>query len=278
MTPTTDDRPEHDPAATSIRPHAARRLHRPRHAVHRRRRPRRGRLPPARPLADPGRDRRARPVRHDRRVPHPVDRRSASGSSPRPSRSPRNEPSRDASASSPGPARTTPRPRSGPPAGRPSSARTPRSSWRPTTTGPTAGCSTPTSGRSPTRATCRSSSTTSRHGPARTSTPTRSCGWPSTRASSRSRRPAAISSRSRGSAATGRATSRSSPATMPGPCRSSRWAATASSPSPPTRSRASSSRCAPPRGPATGMPPGGSTSAGCRCSSATSVAARTRSR
>ena len=115
-----------------------------------------------------------------------------------------------------------------PPAAPPSSAPTRRSSSRPTTTGPTAGCSRRTSGRSPTRATCRSSSTTSRRGPARTSTPTRSCGWPSTRASSRSRRPAATSSRSPGSAATGRATSRSSPATTPGRCRSWRWAATAS--------------------------------------------------
>ena len=41
----------------------------------------------------------------------------------------------------------------------------PRSSSRRTTTGPTAGCSRRTSGRSPTRATCRSSSTTSRRGP-----------------------------------------------------------------------------------------------------------------
>ena len=55
-------------------PDAPRRVHRPRHAVHRRRRPRRGRLPPPRPLADPGRHRRPRPMRHDRRVPHPVDR------------------------------------------------------------------------------------------------------------------------------------------------------------------------------------------------------------
>ena len=44
-----------------------------------RRRARRGRIPPPRPLADPGRDRRPRPVRDDRRIPHPVEPRSASG-------------------------------------------------------------------------------------------------------------------------------------------------------------------------------------------------------
>ena len=55
-------------------------------------------------------------------------------------------PSRDRIRSSPGPARTTPPPRSARPAGPPSSAPMPRSSWRPTTTGPTAGCSTHTSG------------------------------------------------------------------------------------------------------------------------------------
>ena len=54
----------------------------------------------------------------------------------------------------------------------------PRSSSRPTTTGPTPGCWRPTTARSRTRATCRSSSTTSRRGRAPTSTPTRSCGSP----------------------------------------------------------------------------------------------------
>ena len=62
---------------------------------------------------------------------------------------------------SPGPGPTTPPRPSGRPGGRPTSAPTPPSSWRPTTTGRTAGCSRRISGRSPTRATCRSSSTTS---------------------------------------------------------------------------------------------------------------------
>ncbi len=44
----------------------------------RRRRSRRGCLPPPRPLADPGRDRRPRPVRHDRRGPDPQRPTSAS--------------------------------------------------------------------------------------------------------------------------------------------------------------------------------------------------------
>ena len=166
-----------------------------------------------------------------------------------------------------------------PPAGRPSSAPMPPSSSRRTTTGPTAGCSRRTSGRSPTRATCRSSSTTSRRGRARTSTPTRSCGSPSTRASSRSRRPAATSSRSPGSAATGRATSRSSPATTPGRCRSWRWAAMASCRWP--SNEIPGELVAPVRGGAgrrLGRRPAGSTSAGCRSSSPTSAAGRTRSR
>ena len=56
------------------------------------------------------------------------------------------------------------------------------------------------------------------------------------------------------------------------------WVATASSRSRPTRFPASSSPCAPPPTPATGRPPGASTTAGCRCSWPTSGAARTRSR
>ena len=217
-------------------------------------------------------------MRDDRRIPHPLDRRART-----PDRRDRRG-RRGTALARPDPggrrdrARTTPPPRSGRPAGPPSSGPMPRSSWRPTTTGRTAGCSRRISGRSPTRATCRSSSTTSRRGPARTSMPIRSCGWPSIRVSWRSRRRAATSSRSPGSAATGRAMSRSSPATTPGRCRSSRWAATASSRWHRTRSPASSWRCARPRWPATGTRPGGSTTAGSRSSSATSGAARTRSR
>ena len=119
------------PTIPATRPHAARRVHRPRHAVHGRRRPRRGRLPPARPLAGPGRHRRPRPVRHDRRVPHPVARRARVAH--RHDRRGRRASARRAtgSASSPGPARTTPPPRSRRPAGPPSSAPMRRSSSRP---------------------------------------------------------------------------------------------------------------------------------------------------
>ncbi len=110
-----------------------------------------------------------------------------------------------ASRSSPAPARTTPTRRSAPPGGRPSSARTRRSSWRPTTTGRTSGCWRATSGPSRTRAACPSSSTTSRRGRARTSRRTRSCGWPRIRGSWPSRKRPGTWSRSRGSAASGRA-------------------------------------------------------------------------
>ena len=156
------------------------------------------------------------------------------------------------SPSSPGRAPTTPPPRSGPPGAPPSSV--PMRPWwsRRTTTARTAGCWRRISGRSRTRATCRSSSTTSRRGRAPTSMPARSCALPNTRESSRSRRPVATSTRSPRSAATGRGTWPCSPGTTPGPCRSSRWAVTVSCPWRPTRSRASSSRCARRRGPATG--------------------------
>ena len=84
---------------------------------------------------------------------------------------------------------------------------------------------------------------------------------------SRSRRRAATWSRSPASAGSGRATWRSWPATTPGRCRCSRSGATASCPWRATRSRASSSRCAPRPAPATGRRPGAPTNGGCPCSS-----------
>src|ERR1019366_8678432 len=73
---TSDD--QLPPPRATPPPAAPRCIHRPRHAIHARRRRRRDGIPAARQLAGPGRDRRARAVRHDRRSAHPQPRRTRS--------------------------------------------------------------------------------------------------------------------------------------------------------------------------------------------------------
>ena len=180
--PTPDPRPRGARPMTRT-PAPPRRLHRARDPVHRRRHARRGRLPPPRHVAGHGRHRRPRPGRHHRRVAHAHRRGARPVHRDRRRDRRRSAPAGAGSRSSPAPAPTTPARPSRPPGAPPPWAPTPRSSSRPTTTSPTSGCSTPTSGRSRTRAACRSSSTTSPAGPAPTSRPTRSCAWPSTRGS-----------------------------------------------------------------------------------------------
>ena len=177
-------------------------------------------LPPPCRLAGPGRHRRARPVRDDRRGAHPHARRARTAH-----RADRRDRRRAPLARSDRRDRRNRHERHGrddrgdPARGRPSAPMR-RSSSRRTTTARTGGCSRPTSGRSPTKATCRSSSTTSRRGRARTSTPTRSSGWPSIHGSSAvkeaSRQPRADRPDLPRPAARRR---RSWPATTPGRCR-----------------------------------------------------------
>ena len=153
-----------------------------------------------------------------------------------------------ASRSSPAPARTTPPRPSRRRAGRPRSAPTRRSSSRRTTTGPTGGCSRPTTGRWPTTGDLP---IVVYNVPSRTGTNVEADMFLRLAEHPRIDRDQGGERQPRPDrpdpAATGRATWPCSPATTPGPCRCSRSAATASSRSRATRSRARSSRSARPR-------------------------------
>ena len=240
--------------------------------------PRRGRIPPARPLADPGRDRWPRAVRHDRRIPHPVDRR-ARATHRRDRRGRRRTPV----------ARPHPRGRrdrherhGGHDPGHPPGRRARRRCRA------RRGAVLQPAGRPDARGAFPGRRRRGRPADRRLQRPV---------ADRRERRCRHVPAAGRASAGGGRQGGERQPradrpdlprpaARRRGPRRRRRL--DAADPrdgrrrrrlgGAATRSPASSWRCARPRGPATGRRPGGPTTAGCRSSSATSAVARTRSR